>query len=154
MPGRLYKKLIFVDWRSVVKRYPGRRCLGLCLLLSCWMPDGFARPESQERININFENVDLRLLIRLVGEKTGKRFVVDEAVSGYVDVETSSEIAKEDLYPLFIAILESKGYGVVVKDALHQIVPLPDRVLPEAPVVGIDEDIAGEGFITKIFLQD
>ena len=39
-------------------------------------------------VNFNFDQVDIRFLVKLVGDLTGKRFVIDKEIDGKVTVIT------------------------------------------------------------------
>lgn len=101
-------------------------------------------------VNFSFDSVDIASFARLVGEITGRRFVVDESVEGKLTV-ISPQVRRPDVYPLFISIIESAGYGVIDERGLLRIVPLPrgKAILP--PVIGIGEELPADGIITRIF---
>ena len=101
-------------------------------------------------VNFSFDNADVRLLIRLVGEVTGRRFVVDERVSGQVTVMAPGPLPAEELYPLFLAVLEARGFTVIERDGTSFVVPLPERTVVAPPVYGPQEAL-GEGWVTRLF---
>lgn len=101
-------------------------------------------------VNFSFDQVDLRLLAKLVGDMTGKRFVLDQAVSGKVTVVTPPQIPSDEVYPLFLSILESSGYSVVEEDGACRVVALGERAVTPARVVGADEAVPRTGLITKV----
>ncbi len=102
---------------------------------------------SATHVNFSFDQVDLRLLVKLVGEITGKRFVLSEVVSGKVTVITPPQIPAEEIYPLFLSILEASGFTVVESGSVHTIIPLPEKGLSIAPLAG---DGLPLGLVTKI----
>ena len=99
-------------------------------------------------VNFNFDQVEIRMLARLVGEMTGKRFLVDNTVTGRVTVVTPSQIPQNAVYELFLSVLESVGYSVVEHDQLYHIVALPERALPAAPLAATNG--TPQGVVTKI----
>ena len=101
-------------------------------------------------VNFSFDQVDIRLLVKLVGEMTGKRFVVDNSVSGKVTIVSPPQIPVDEVYPLFLSVLESAGYSVVEQDGVCNVVALPERGIASAPVVGAEDQGRREGVITKI----
>ena len=65
--------------------------LGLAVVLMTAPVGGVARAAtnaSGAKVNFSFEQAELRLLVRLVGEMTGRRFVMDESLAGKVTVVT------------------------------------------------------------------
>jgi hypothetical protein len=106
-------------------------------------------PAAGPYVNFNFEQVELRLLVKLVGDMTGRRFVVDETVSGKVTVVTPQRIPVQDAYPLLVSIMESSGFTVIEKGGAHHVVRLADRTVTPAPVV-TDGGTNAVGLITKL----
>lgn len=116
-------------------------------------PFGIAATNANSaQVNFNFEQVELRLLVRLVGEMTGRRFVMDESLSGKVTVVTPNRIPVADAYPLLVSILEASGYTISEQSGTHRVVKLSEAGVAAAPVVvGTDEeDPVRAGLITKV----
>ena len=109
-----------------------------------------AQTHSGSYVNFSFDQVDIRLLVKLVGEMTGKRFVVDNSVSGKVTIVSPPQIPVDEVYPLFLSVLESAGYSVVEQDGVCNVVALPERGIASAPVVGAEDQVRRAGVITKI----
>lgn len=121
--------------------------LSFCVLLPGHLPA--QQNGGRQYVNFNFDRVDIRLLIKLVGEITGMQFVVDENVKAEVTVVTPSQIPSDEVYPLFVSILESSGYSIIRKDSLSHIVPLAVREVPAGPIKTGDTT-AETGIITKV----
>ena len=68
---------------------------------------------TDELISVNFENVDIRTMLKTVGDITGINFVVDDSVSGTVTVMSPTRIRLSELYGVLESILEVKGYAAV-----------------------------------------
>ena len=136
-----------------MRRFAHRRAV-LLLSAAFVLGAGLARTPAQTGgtpyVNFSFDQVDIRLLVKLVGEMTGKRFVVDDSVSGKVTIVSPPQIPIDEVYPLFLSVLESSGYSVVEQDGVCNVVVLPERGVPAAPVVGAGETSEREGVITKI----
>ncbi|MBT3295903.1 MAG: hypothetical protein HN383_11575 [Verrucomicrobia bacterium] len=98
-------------------------------------------------VNFSFDQVDVNSFVKLVGEITGLKFVVGEGVAGKITV-VSPRVRQDEVYPLFVSILESVGCSVVDEGALHRVVRLPDRPTPMGKIVGEGE--TGSGLITKV----
>jgi general secretion pathway protein D len=108
-------------------------------------------PEPAESfVNFSFDQVDVPAFVRLVGDLTGRRFVVGEAVKGRITV-ISPKVSRKDIYPLFVSILESAGCTVMEEGDVSRVVPMPERASPLAPVVGVSEKIPLTGVVTKVF---
>ncbi|NLG34759.1 MAG: hypothetical protein GX548_05340 [Lentisphaerae bacterium] len=107
-------------------------------------PAAKAEPSSAGSVQFNFEQADIRLVTQLVGRMTGKKFVVPEGVTGKVTILTQGGIPVEEVYPLFLSMLEGSGYTVAERDGVHQIVPLPG-----GPAIPAGSGIDG-GLVTKL----
>ncbi|MFH1476115.1 MAG: type II secretion system secretin GspD [Verrucomicrobiota bacterium] len=101
-------------------------------------------------VNFNFDQVDIRFLVKLVGDLTGKRFVIDREIDGKVTVVTPPQIPLSEVYPLFISILEAAGCAVVERDGISQIVAREKRATPIAPVMGESEQMPADSVVTKV----
>lgn len=105
-------------------------------------------PPEQQPVNFSFDQADLRLIIKIVGQMTGRRFIVDESVKGTVSVLTPGNINLEDVYPLLLSVLESSGYTVIEKPEGTHVIPLPEGSSGAGRVVTGSE--TAEGLVTKV----
>ena len=127
----------------------------LALLLGLRPPaGGQAVPPAaapQATVNFNFDQVDLRLLVRLVGEMTGRRFVLDESLAGKVTVITPRPIPVEEAYPLLASILEASGFTVAEQGGTHRVIKLAEGPLSGVPVdAGTNGTQEAAGLLTKV----
>jgi general secretion pathway protein D len=100
-------------------------------------------------VNFSFDAVDVGAFIKLVGEMTGKQFVVGEGVKGKITV-VAPRVSREQVYPLFISILESAGCSVVQDGSLYRVVQMAPRSVPVAPVVPPETELPSSGMVTRI----
>jgi general secretion pathway protein D len=77
-------------------------------------------------ISVNFEQVDIRTVIKTVGDITGINFIVDDNVSGTVTLMSPTKIRMGELYGYLESILEVRGYAAVPAENLVKIVPRAD----------------------------
>ena len=90
-------------------------------------------PEAQ----FNFEQADIRLVTQIVGKITGKKFVVPEGVTGKVTILTQGAIPVDEVYPLYLNMLEASGYTVAERDGVFQVMALPGGpALPSGSGIG------------------
>ena len=105
-------------------------------------------PQNQA-VNFSFDQADLRLIIKIVGEMTGKRFILDDRVKGAITVVTPQNIPMDEVYPLLLSILESSGYTVVEKNEGTHVIPLPEGAANTGRVLTGDEQASG--LVTKVY---
>ena len=109
--------------------------LGMFLLSSSPVGNEFLNGASlaeaeEELVSFNFDNADIKLIIKLVGELTKTNFVFDEArVKGSVTVSCPNKISIDDTYKALQSILEVKGLAMVLSGELVKIVPRADAKL-------------------------
>ena len=95
-------------------------------------------------VQFNFEQADIRLVTQIVGKITGKKFVVPEGVTGKVTILTQGRIPVEEVYPLYLSMLEASGYTVAERAGVYQVV-----VLPAGPALPSGSGEGG-GLVTKL----
>lgn len=83
------------------------------------------------QISLNLQDVDIRVLINTVAEVTGKNFIVDPRVKGKVSVISGSKVTPDQLYDIFLAILEVNNIATVDSDAITKV--LPSNVIKQQP---------------------
>jgi general secretion pathway protein D len=106
--------------------------------------------EGTRYVNFSFDQVDIRLLARLVGQETGRQFVLDESVKGEITIITPPQIPVDEVVPLFMSILEASGYTVLQEGDISRIVPLEQGQGMLGTVVTGDSQQPREGLITKV----
>ncbi len=76
-----------------------------------------------EMVQVNFEDVDIRVVLKTIGEITGINFIPHQSVSGTVTVMSPTPVPLEDIYPFLQSILDVAGYAAVETDNAVKIVP-------------------------------
>ncbi len=83
--------------------------------------------ETLERyVTIDFENVDINILIKYISELTGKNFIIDKAVRGNVTIISPTKISVDEAYKVFESVLEVQGFAAVPAGSIIKIVPSAD----------------------------
>jgi len=95
-------------------------------------------------VQFNFEQADIRLVTQIVGRITGKKFVVPEGVTGKVTILTQGNIPVEEVYPLYLSMLEASGYTVAEHGGVYRVVALPG-----GPALPAGSGLGG-GLVTKL----
>jgi len=108
-----------------------------CLLpaLVCATLLGPARLAAQD-FTVNLKDTDIQELIKFVAEATGSTIVVDPSVKGKVKVVSSKPVSRDELYQLFLSILEVHGYTAVRSGDVIRVIQNKDA--RSAPVQVID----------------
>ena len=85
-------------------------------------------------VTLNYENLDIRLLARLMAEFTNRNIVLDQNVQGKITVISSSPVNADQAWQIFRIALERYGFGVVEANGVTQVMALKD-IRKYAPVV-------------------
>ncbi|MEW6380839.1 MAG: type II secretion system secretin GspD [bacterium] len=78
---------------------------------------------SSKKVSMDFDNVDIRLVIKFMSELTGKNFILDDRVKGKVTVLSPTQIPVKDAYRIFESIMEVNGYTTVTSGNVVKVVP-------------------------------
>jgi general secretion pathway protein D len=76
-----------------------------------------------ELISVNFNQVDIRTVLKTIGDITGINFIVDNSISGSVTVMSPTKLPLGQVYELLESILEVQGYAAVPAGDIVKIVP-------------------------------
>jgi len=98
---------------------------------------------AEESAQIELNDVEIPALIDTVSRITGKNFVVDPRVKGRVTVITGREVDPNELYELFLSILQVHGFSAVPAGAgsnLIKVVPSNQAKQQPVPVIGEKEE--------------
>jgi len=78
---------------------------------------------SKKYVTLDFDNVDISVLVKFVSELTGKNFIIDDKVKGKVTIISPKKIPLEDVYKVFLSVLEVNGFTVVPAGNMIKIIP-------------------------------
>lgn len=126
--------------------------LPLVLSVSMWavLPDA---PVHAEKVEFSFDQIDVTAFVRVVGQWTGKKLAVSDDVKGRITV-VAPAVERDQVFPLFVTILETAGCSVIQDGDVYRVVALPKRAVPLAQVVGDDEPTPTEGMVTKVIRME
>ncbi|MFK8069077.1 MAG: type II secretion system secretin GspD [Gammaproteobacteria bacterium] len=113
---------------------------------------GFGSQKSKGDVTLNFQDTDIHEVVKVVlGDLLKRNYLIDPAVSGTVNIQTSNPLTREDLLPILENLLETSGATMLESDGLIKIVPASSAVLSSLPP-GIGSSISSSsgGFHTQI----
>jgi len=120
------------------------------------IPPAPDKPEPQKAgragddfITLNFSNIDIAALVKVMSEFTRKNFILDEKVTGKVTLMTPTKVSPEEAYQIFLSALEIKGFTAVEDGKIIRIV---HTALVRQSGLRVMEagDMKGEGYVTKL----
>ncbi|HXQ23340.1 MAG TPA: secretin N-terminal domain-containing protein, partial [Candidatus Acidoferrales bacterium] len=77
---------------------------------------------NQRLITMDFQDVDISVLVKFISEITGKNFIVDEKVRGKITIISPAKISVDEAYLVFLSVLQVKGFTTVPSGAVIKIV--------------------------------
>ncbi len=107
----------------------------------CWSLTGLAKS-----VTLNMKGADINAVIATVAEATGKNFIIDPRVKGKVTIISSKPLNADQLYQVFLAILDVHNFAAVPTDNnVIKIVPDSDAKHSGTPTRG-----KGEEMVTQV----
>jgi len=107
-------------------------------------------PLRAQDYTVNLKDTDIQELIKFVAEVTDTTIVVDPAVKGKVKVVSTKPVSADELYELFLSILEVHGYTAVRSGGVVRVIQSKDA--RSAPVAVRDDGTgkASEEYVTQV----
>lgn len=120
---------------------PAALLLALCL--------GFNTVSAQQSWTVNFNDTDIQQVIKFMADATGKTIIIDPKVRGPVKVISAKPLDSEELYDLFLSVLDVHGYTAIESGSVVRIVPNRDaRSLPVPNETNVTE--VDDTYITQV----
>ena len=86
----------------------------------------------EPQVTLNLQDVDIAVLISTVAEVSGKNFIVDPRVRGKVSVISGAPLNPDELYDVFLSILEVHNFATVDSGSVIKV--LPSNVIKQRPI--------------------
>ncbi len=106
--------------------------------------------ERGDGITLNFEEADIKSVVALVSERTGRNFVVDPRVRGEITVISSQPVDDDQLYQVFLSALQIHGFAAIPVEGAIRIVPKNIAKRDQTPVPEPGAADSGYDFVTQV----
>ncbi|HUH38820.1 MAG TPA: type II secretion system secretin GspD [Spongiibacteraceae bacterium] len=116
-----------------------------CLLL-LWLPQ---LALSEQTWTVNFKNSDIQEVIKFIADATGKTVIIDPQVKGWVKVISDKPLNQDELYQLFLSILEVHGFAAISSGDVVRVVLAKDAAAAPGPVVDAS-GAADPNYVTQV----
>ncbi|MDT8281736.1 MAG: type II secretion system secretin GspD [Gammaproteobacteria bacterium] len=107
-----------------------------------------------DEITLNLKDADIRALISTVSKFTGKNFIVDPRVKAKVTVISANTLSPEEVYEVFLSVLQVHGYAAVPTGSVIKIVPEVNAKQGPLPLVNNSDQYPQDELVTKIIRLD
>jgi general secretion pathway protein D len=135
--------ILNIDTRTITRL----ACAALLVLFCCGQA-------LADQITLNLKDADIRALISTVSKFTGKNFIVDPRVKAKITVVSSNTMSPEEVYEVFLSILQVHGYAAVPIGSIIKIIPEVNAKQTGVPL-GKDVQLRdSDELITKIIRLD
>jgi general secretion pathway protein D len=111
-------------------------------------------PLAAQDYTVNLKDTDIQELIKFVSEATGTTILVDPSVKGRVKVVSSKPVSADELYQLFLSILEVHGYTAVRSGDVVRVIQNKDA---RSAAVGVSDGKAArtsDEYVTQVIRLD
>jgi general secretion pathway protein D len=126
--------------------------LYLCLIFSfsiCVLPSRLSI--AQERVSMNFKDIDILDLVRLISEWSGKNYLLDQRIRGKVTIISPRPVTKREALEIFNSILYANDLAQVEVGNIVKIVPAAEaRQSPIKIVVKEKKLLPSEEYVTFV----
>lgn len=110
----------------------------------------FSISSAAEDVTLNFSDADLTAVINSISQITGKNFIIDPRVKGKVTVISSKPLNEEEVYNVFLSILQVHGFSTVPTQNAIKIIPDAAAKQSSAPVLNNISLKDGDQLVTKV----
>ncbi|MFT5481522.1 MAG: general secretion pathway protein D [Halieaceae bacterium] len=114
----------------------------------------FSLPLAAQNWTVNLQDTDIQELIKFVAEATDTTIVVDPKVKGKVKVISNKPVNSEELYELFLSILDVHGFTAIRTGNIIRILPNKDARSAPVPVVDDSSSVSDEYTTQVIQLEN
>ncbi len=84
-----------------------------------------------DSVMLNFQDANINALIGTVSQITGKNFIIDPRVKGKVTLISGTRLKTDQVYDIFLSVLEVHGFAAVESSGLTKI--LPANIIKQQP---------------------
>lgn len=99
----------------------------------------------------NLQNADIRAVIHTITQLTGKNFVIDPRVQGRVTIVSKTPMSVDQLYKVFLSMLQVLGYAAIPAGTVTKIVPAMNaKEYAGVPIANKYSKVGNDNVILKV----
>ncbi|MFZ5595154.1 MAG: type II secretion system secretin GspD [Pseudomonadota bacterium] len=103
-----------------------------------------------QSVTLNLKDADIGAVIATVADVTGKNFIVDPRVKAKVTVISARPMSKDEVYQVFLSLLEVNGFAAVPIGKVIKIIPDTNAKQSTAPVTNDNQPGRGDEYVTRV----
>ncbi len=105
--------------------------------------------QARQKVNINFSNLQIMDFIKLVSKVTHKNILISSRINGTVDFVSTTPLYDNELMNILVSVLESKGYTIIPKGSIYEVVRSIDGARYNAKVIQEGKTPNGAFMVTQ-----
>jgi general secretion pathway protein D len=103
-----------------------------------------------ESMTLNLKDADINAVISTVAEMTGKNFIVDPRVKGKVTVISARPMNADEIYQVFLSVLNVNGFAAIPGKNAIKIVPEVDAKQDAVRTTSDENPGRGDEYVTRV----
>ncbi len=104
---------------------------------------------AREQVNVNFSNLEINDFIKLISKITNKNILINNKINGTVNFVSTTPVYDDELVGILVSVLESKGFTLIKKGSLYEIVRSTEAAKHNAQVVRQGKRLYGSLMVTQ-----
>ena len=104
---------------------------------------------AREQVNVNFSDLQINDFIKLISKITHKNILVNNKINGTVNFVSTTPVYDYELIGILVSVLESKGFTLVKKGSLYQIIRSTEAAKHNVRVVSQGKHLYGSLMVTQ-----
>ena len=105
--------------------------------------------KTRNKINVNFSNLAITDFIKLISKITNKNILINNKINGTVNFVSTTPVYDDELIGILISVLESKGYTLIQKGSIYEIVRSTEAAKHNVGVVSRGRKLYGSLMVTQ-----
>lgn len=118
------------------------------VLVSVWVLFSMGLMASEETIDVNFRELDVKDFVEMVAKITQKNILIEADLKGKINFISHKPIKKSSLFKLANSILEGRGLTIVEQGEYYKVVKYIDG---PGEGLGVGNEVSGETMMTVMF---
>ena len=104
---------------------------------------------ARHEVDIKFDKLQINKFIQLVSKVSHKNILVTAKINGTVDLVTSAPIYDDELMGILVSVLESKGFTMVKKGSVYEVIRSTEAAKHNVPVIKSGYIARGDTMVTQ-----
>ncbi len=108
------------------------------------------KADETQYVTMDFDEVDIKVLIKFVADVTGRNFIIGDRVKGKVTVISPRKMTLDEAYNVFLSVLNVNGYSTVPMGNVIKVVKSSSAVTDSLDTMVAAPTIKQDKMVTQI----